>query len=290
MLAQPCVMGALLFVVLPSLRESLPMQHAWFGSQHHHRSVLCVCVCVCPRSPAPCSTHGVALNVTTDLSAYDLIVPCGIGDKDVTSMQQELTTQTQERLDGPAHTAADATTPPSQGANTQQPPLPPPSLPASTCSDVQSISSTGVQGSVGTASLSESTGGGSASVRCHHTSAASQHSVCVRADSSHSGQGPLFGTGHRLLRTCAQLQPCSRGPTALGQPVHVPIGARSVCEQRLSLCAHAAAREHLTLPGSPPLVFDQVSLAFVEAFCRQFGYEHEGIGKPAGLENLEKDR
>ena len=34
--------------------------------------------------------HGFALNVNPDLSAYEKIVPCGISDADVTSMQQEL--------------------------------------------------------------------------------------------------------------------------------------------------------------------------------------------------------
>lgn len=38
------------------------------------------------------STHGLALNVNTDLSAFDLIVPCGISKKEagVTSLAQEL--------------------------------------------------------------------------------------------------------------------------------------------------------------------------------------------------------
>ncbi len=36
------------------------------------------------------TSHGFALNVNTDLSYFDLIIPCGVAAKPVTSMQQEL--------------------------------------------------------------------------------------------------------------------------------------------------------------------------------------------------------
>ncbi|MEY2413308.1 MAG: lipoyl(octanoyl) transferase [Acidobacteriaceae bacterium] len=50
------------------------------------------------------TSHGFAFNVNTDLSFFDLIIPCGIPSKPVTSMQRELNkTQTPQEV---AHSVA----------------------------------------------------------------------------------------------------------------------------------------------------------------------------------------
>ena len=58
----------------------------WLGEGRQARKICAMGV----RVSRWVTMHGLALNVATDLSLYDLIVPCGLADRAVTSLQSEL--------------------------------------------------------------------------------------------------------------------------------------------------------------------------------------------------------
>ena len=59
----------------------------WLDADHQKARKICALGVRCSRWV---TMHGFALNVNTDLDYFKNIVPCGINDKDVTSMEQEL--------------------------------------------------------------------------------------------------------------------------------------------------------------------------------------------------------
>jgi len=59
----------------------------WFDADNESARKICALGVRCSRWV---TMHGLAFNVNTDLDYFKNIVPCGIDDKDVTSMQKEL--------------------------------------------------------------------------------------------------------------------------------------------------------------------------------------------------------
>jgi lipoyl(octanoyl) transferase len=59
----------------------------WLDADNEHARKICALGVRCSRWV---TMHGFALNVNTDLDYFENIVPCGIDDKDVTSMCREL--------------------------------------------------------------------------------------------------------------------------------------------------------------------------------------------------------
>ncbi len=58
----------------------------WLGEENNPRKICAMGV----KMSRWVSMHGLALNVSTDLTYFEQIIPCGITDKGVTSMEKEL--------------------------------------------------------------------------------------------------------------------------------------------------------------------------------------------------------
>jgi lipoyl(octanoyl) transferase len=61
----------------------------WFDADNEHARKICAMGVRCSRWV---TMHGLALNVNTDMDYFNNMIPCGIDDKAVTSMQKELGT------------------------------------------------------------------------------------------------------------------------------------------------------------------------------------------------------
>jgi len=59
----------------------------WFDADNEHARKICAMGVRCSRWV---TMHGLAFNINTDLDYFKNIIPCGIDDKAVTSLQKEL--------------------------------------------------------------------------------------------------------------------------------------------------------------------------------------------------------
>ncbi len=58
----------------------------WLDTENDPRKICAIGL----KASRYCTMHGIAMNVNTDLKYFNYIVPCGIPDKGVTSLQKEL--------------------------------------------------------------------------------------------------------------------------------------------------------------------------------------------------------